>query len=416
MKVLILCDLFPPAFGPRMGYLCKYMMQTGWEPVVVTEKTGDDGFGFLSELVPNVKRVNYYHFNNKVLRRAEWFLVMLLDLCFHYKNRKMVSVTEKELKKGGFGAVLCSTYRTFPLSVAAEVSQKYDLPFVADLRDIIEQFAGNEYISHPIHIIPCIDKLIVSYIRKHLLKERNEVLRQANYVSTVSPWHVEILKKYNPHINLIYNGFDPEIFFPAHHPTKRFILSYTGRLVSLETRDPKPLFEALQKLDNEELISPESVRVEWYTDSASERLIQEETHKYRLEKYMDYKGYIKADEIPSVLNNSSILLQLANKADEHGPKGIMSTKLFEAMAVEKPLLCVRSDESFLEQLISKTRTGSSARTAKQAYDFILNQFNIWKKEGFTSNRNVDKALVSYFSRKSQAIQFMQLLTEISKRK
>ena len=109
---------------------------------------------------------------------------------------------------------------------------------------------------------------------------------------------------------------------------------------------------------------------------------------------MDYKGYIKADKVPSVLNNSSILLQLANKADEHGPKGIMSTKIFEAMAVEKPLLCVRSDESFLEQLISKTRTGSSARTAEQAYDFILNQLNIWKKEGFTSNINQDKTLVS----------------------
>ena len=35
-KVLIVCDMFPPAFGPRMGYLCKYMRQAGWNPVVVT--------------------------------------------------------------------------------------------------------------------------------------------------------------------------------------------------------------------------------------------------------------------------------------------------------------------------------------------------------------------------------------------
>ncbi|MFC1451349.1 hypothetical protein ABXK36_36855, partial [Bacillus cereus] len=74
---------------------------------------------------------------------------------------------------------------------------------------------------------------------------------------------------------------------------------------------------------------------------------------------------------PAILNRSSILLQLANKAGETGPKGIMSTKLFESFAVEKPMLCVRSDESFLEENIRRARAGASARNAQEAYDFIL---------------------------------------------
>ena len=45
--VLILCDLFPPAFGPRMGYLCKYIQRYGWEPVVVTENMPACNFRFL---------------------------------------------------------------------------------------------------------------------------------------------------------------------------------------------------------------------------------------------------------------------------------------------------------------------------------------------------------------------------------
>ena len=49
MKILILCDMFPPAFGPRMGYLCKYMRRAGWEPVVVTEQIDDSTFSFLKE-------------------------------------------------------------------------------------------------------------------------------------------------------------------------------------------------------------------------------------------------------------------------------------------------------------------------------------------------------------------------------
>ena len=46
-RVLILCDLFPPAFGPRMGYLCKYLTGEGWTPVVVTEQVPGDTFDFL---------------------------------------------------------------------------------------------------------------------------------------------------------------------------------------------------------------------------------------------------------------------------------------------------------------------------------------------------------------------------------
>ena len=45
-RVLILCDLFPPAFGPRMGYLCKYLKQAGWQVEVVAEAMDDKTFAF----------------------------------------------------------------------------------------------------------------------------------------------------------------------------------------------------------------------------------------------------------------------------------------------------------------------------------------------------------------------------------
>lgn len=77
--------------------------------------------------------------------------------------------------------------------------------------------------------------------------------------------------------------------------------------------------------------------------------------------------YVPASEIPGVLNRSSILLQLANTFASDGPKGFMTTKLFESMAVGKPLLCVKSDESCLEATIRNTRSGLAARTAEEAF-------------------------------------------------
>ena len=47
-KVLIICDLFPPAFGPRMGYLCKYLRNYGWEPVILTEMVEENTFTLLA--------------------------------------------------------------------------------------------------------------------------------------------------------------------------------------------------------------------------------------------------------------------------------------------------------------------------------------------------------------------------------
>ena len=75
-KVLIVCDMFPPAFGPRMGYLCKYMRQAGWNPVVVTEWIDDQTFAFLTDGI----ETHYVHYfpnahRGKLIRRLEWLAV-----------------------------------------------------------------------------------------------------------------------------------------------------------------------------------------------------------------------------------------------------------------------------------------------------------------------------------------------------
>lgn len=73
MKILILCDMFPPAFAPRMGYLCKYLKRAGWTPYVVTEQINENMFAFLADGI-SVSYVNYYHFKNPVLNKLEWII------------------------------------------------------------------------------------------------------------------------------------------------------------------------------------------------------------------------------------------------------------------------------------------------------------------------------------------------------
>ena len=145
-RVLILCDLFPPAFGPRMGYLCKYLKQAGWQVEVIAEAMDDQTFAFLADSCP-VTFVPYYTAKNKFLRKLQWIFTLLADFLFSYKDRKMAKVAHRICQHQVFDLILCSSFRTFPLVAARLTAQRHHLPLVVDLRDIIEQYAGNEFLS-----------------------------------------------------------------------------------------------------------------------------------------------------------------------------------------------------------------------------------------------------------------------------
>jgi glycosyltransferase involved in cell wall biosynthesis len=403
--------MFPPAFGPRMGYLCKYLRVSGWNPVVVTEYIEDKTFAFLKNDV-EVHFLKYYA-KTGFAGKIAWWWTMLCDVFFDYKNRKIYKEALKQAEKHDFKLILCSTYRAFPLSAARKLARRTGWPLVVDLRDIIEQYAGNEFITHHIPSFFGFEKLIILFFRFLYLKERNKALVFAKAITTVSPWHVEVLKQYNPNVALIYNGYDSEFFYPADIREDKFYITYTGRLLSTEMRNPELLFQAVERLALEKMIDPELFKVRWFMDGKSVSIIEKEVRKYPVIKdYMSYHGYMAANEIPRVLNSSAILLILTNKADDKGPKGVMTTKFFEYLAVEKPVLCVRGDEGCLEEVINKTKSGLSAHHVDEVYDFIKQHFENWKSGKSIINLS-DKEEIRKFSREEQTRQFIEIFKRIT---
>jgi glycosyltransferase involved in cell wall biosynthesis len=250
------------------------------------------------------------------------------------------------------------------------------------------------------------------FLRWRYLRERNRALRYADAVTTVSPWHVEQLQRFNGNVHLIYNGYDPEAFFPEPKPSPAFTITYTGRLLSLAMRAPELLFKALVRLEAEGVLSPATCQVHWYVDEASWCILRPEAEKAGVMPYMCCKGYVPAEQIPRILNDSSVLLLLANRASD-GPKGIMTTKIFEYLAVNKPILCVRSDESYLAALIAESKAGLAAVNVDEVCDFLRHHYAAWQAKGYTSAEG-EKSVVQRYSRKEQAGQFVQLFTSLCK--
>ena len=415
-KVLVICDLFPPAFAPRMGYLCKYLPEHGWEPVVITEYVPQNIYKELSDLCPNVTYINYYQSNNPFIRKIKYTFVFLADFLFGYKDRVMTKIAQRHIEQHDISLILSSTYRTFPLRTAHKVSKKNQLPLLVDLRDMIEQFPSNEHISKKFTRSKTINRIIANILTKKLFRHRNMVLKDAAAVTTISPWHVDMLKQYAKNAHLIYNGYDPELFVPKTMICNEFRITYTGRLMSTELRDPTLLFEAVLHLSEQAKIEPELFRIHFYTDDESARVLLSMAKKYAIEDYVSFFDYVPNHLLPEILNESSVLLLLTNKSDagDKTPKGIMTTKVFEYLAVEKPVLCIRNDEGCLAETIHETQSGISAGHVKQVEEFLMEKMDEWRENGFT-HQKVNRQQVRQFSRKEQAEQFMRIFDSLTEK-
>ena len=407
--VLCLCDSFPPAFNPRMGYLCKYLPEFGWKPIVLTEYSPQNIYANLHEN-QEVTRINYYWSKNKIWKRLKYVFVFFADYFFNYKDFIFTRKAKKIIKNQQIDIILVTTFRTFPALSAKRLSKKFNIPLVVDLRDIFEQSSHNELISKRISNSVFINNLIANMIRRKLIRQRNQILKQADAVTTVSEWHVKTLSKYNPNATLIYNGFDADLFFHQTIKNEVFTITFTGRVQSVELKDPSLIFEAISHLSKEKKVDMAKIRLQFYLiDEQSKEIICGLAQKYHVADFVDVFDTVPSTEIPKILNNSSILLVLANSSiGENAPKGIMGTKIFEYLAVEKPILCVRNDEDCLEKTIKSANAGLAASDAEAVKAFIVEKFTQWQKNGYTQ-QSVNKEFIQQFSRKRQAGQFADLL-------
>ena len=393
-SILIVADAFgKPSYAPRLRSLCDYLIQKGWSVEVYTE-----------QFIPLTFAHDYPIYECPLYKNHawDWAIKTAWSLLTDWKNRTFSRWLKDATKEKTYDLVYCTTFSTFPLRAALEVAQTKQIPLHVDLRDIDEQAPNSQYQAHRQWWARPFRK----WYREINIRRRNAVVRQAQCVTTVSPWHVQFLRTINPHIHLIYNGYDANLFTPLDVPSDEFILLYTGRIYESALQDPAPFIQAVRQLPNEM-----KLRIHWYTDERGKKVIEQLADQYGCSDRMRFFPYVPTAQIPALLHQCSIALVLSHKADEKGPHGIMTTKFFEALGVEKPVLCVPSDEACLAQVIQETNAGLAATDASQICAFIDQKYQEWKKNGFT-RQAVNAEQQQRFTRQYQAQQFEQLFRQI----
>lgn len=397
-KILIVTDCFPPNFAPRMGVLSINLEKMGWDVTIISEDNAETHYA-----LANLPQHTYLYNYQSSLSRVGYYFKTALNLFFDHKSLAFYKRFSNVINNGNFDLVLCSTFNEFPLNLAYKISQKLNIPLVCDIRDLVEQF-GNKLYSRNHISDNFFNRFFTNLIRKKRICKRNQIIKKANAVVTVSPWHKEFLSRLNKNVHLIYNGYSSELFTANDIKSDTFDIIYTGRLLDSKAQNPELLFKAIEALRLEKL------RLVWYVDNNSKAIINDILKDYPTSRSISQvNNLVPVSEIPTLLNKSSIVLVLTNKSDENGPKGIMTTKFFEAIGVEKPVLCVPNDEGCLGQVINEVNAGLAANSAQEVQNFITEKYNEWQKNGFTRQNVRNK---EYFCRENQAKEFIKVFNTV----
>ena len=397
-NILIVTDCFPPNFAPRMGALASNLDKLGYNITVITEDSSEKHYK-LPHLPKDIYRYNY----QASLSKVKYYLKTAVNLLFDHKSLAFYKRFSHVIKNGKFDLVLCSTFNEFPLSLAYKISKKLNIPLVCDVRDLVEQFGDIKY-SHTAFAGNAFNRFFASLLRNKRIRRRNFVLSKAAAITTISPWHKEFISKINSNVHLIYNGYSAEIFSPLLIKSSTFNIIYTGRFLDANANSLNILLDALEELNIKDL------KLVWYTDSKSAGNIKKALSKYpKCSSFAELNDMVSIQEVPSLLAKSSVVLVLNYNSSQSSTKGIMTTKFFEAVGMEKPVLCVQGGDDCLSKVINDTNAGIAAKSVEEVKEFIKEKYSEWQKNGFTKQNVRNK---EYFCRENQTKEFLDVFNSI----
>ena len=363
LKILIVSDPYgKPSFAPRLRYLCNYLVAQGHQIAVYTEQFQEHDF---PHAYPIIEKEMAYH------TTWQWAWQSLWSLLTDWRNRCFTKWLQQQVANQAFDIVFCTTFSTFPLRAAEAIARSKQIPLVVDIRDLDEQIPGAQYQSHR----QWWARPFSRWYKQVNIRRRNRVLRTADAITTISPWHVDFVRQFNPNVHLIYNGYDPLQFYAKDITSDIFRIAYIGKIYAFQST-------ALVEQAIRELNIPD-IELHWHTPNHQP---------------------IPLNQVGAELQKSSIALVLTNP----NAKGMMTTKFFEALGCEKPVLCTPSDNGLLAETIRHTNAGIASSDIDEIKAFILEKYHEWQQNGFTRQAVINK---EPFSRQQQAQQFEQLFIQ-----
>lgn len=423
-KVLIITYLFAQkeAVGAiRLYGLAKFLPDFGWEPTILTVKSPTKQSSHLKVIEtsyddlsikwkkrlglkldkPLKEMAGLPTYKNK--QTTADIILNLWEEIFAYPDANKgwykfaIDAGGKLLEKESFDAIISSSSPVTSHFIAKELREKYEIPWIADLRDLWTQNHYYHYSSY-----------------RKFIERRLEVrtLSLAGALTTVSQPLAEKLKELHKgkKIYAITNGFDPDEKNIRATLSDKFNITYTGYLYKGK-RDPEPLFKALQKLISDGSIEPDDIEVDFY--GYTEGWLEIDIHKYGLQNVVKAHGLIPRGEAIKKQREAQLLLLLT----WNDPKevGVYTGKIFDYLSAQRPILSIGISGGVVEELLTKTSAGIHASTQEEIEDVLRKFYYEFKLKGKVGYSGINSEIEKY-SQKEMARKFAEVLNDITSNK
>lgn len=426
MRLLILAYDFPPngSIGGQRPYSWfKYFKEFGIHPVVVTrhwdmvvtpEDTirpcgtevtvteSEEGTIIRVPFRPNLRDRMLLRYGNRftVLRKALslWFTLAQYFLPWADNRRNMLDAARSYFMENPCDAIIATGEPFILFRYAQMLSKEFGTPWVADYRD---GWSTNYHVESSGLMDRLMNQLFMRPLEKHLILS-------SSLVTTAAPAFREELRRLHPHaqVEVVMNGYFHELFedlSPTASPTDRpFTIAYSGTLYPYQKVE---LFlQGLRLLTEMHSFTPMDIQVVFlglsFQPQQVERVMGADES---LAPFLRFTDRMPHSESLQRLNEADMLLLLANR-----DYGQIYAKVFDYIAIGKPVLLCEDDHGPLRAVLEEAGTGLYADSAE---DICAHLLRLMDEE---TPQRPDSSCIRQFSRKHQASVLAKLLKEMAR--
>lgn len=225
--------------------------------------------------------------------------------------------------------------------IAQQLKESFDIPWMADFRDPwTDLYYNKEFFQ-------------LGFAKRKNKRLEEKVLKSADVVVTVGNELKKYFERFNSNVEVIPNGFDDEV--DNHEKielSQKFSLSYIGLLPKSSL--PANLLMAIQCLIDENSDFKNDIELNFIGDIHES--VSALIHELQLSNYTNFFGYVPHKEAIKYQKSAQVLLVLIPNID--GNKGIITGKVFEYMAANRPILALGPINGDLQSILTKSNAGT----------------------------------------------------------
>ncbi len=377
--VLIVSHSFPPLnniAARRFGFIVPYLARHGWTPwVLTTESSGPLPVGIPQRQVIRIGRhpqstakVEAHDAQRhrrmprplRVLRtlmaRTRMQFRAVDHTCWNWRRQVIARSDEVCYRLPKIDAVLGTFGPAASLWIARHFSRRLDVPWVADYRDLAAlRHDGRAWLA----------RYFDRWIEGGLLGDASAV------TSTGRTWAEMLARAYAKPFEVIYNGWDPEVFTAGETRDQKQTsggepyLLYAGRFYPERMRAAGVVLEALAAEPDLEL------RVRSLGPSNLEESFAGEARRLGVTDRVRVLPPCSPREVATEAEHAVANLVLDDVVETYeSSRGVLTGKFLELVAGERPVLAVTQPDSEMGPILESTHKGRICSTASEVRGFL----------------------------------------------